>query len=78
VTRHEFTLTPAYKACLLVRHSGGQRHLIMAIAHSTALHSGVLRPKWDLYVTSFPMDLQDHCERGVCWGGGGRDEEPEE
>ena len=32
VTRREFTLTPAYKACLLVRHSGGQRHLIMAIA----------------------------------------------
>ena len=32
VTRSEFTLAPAYKACLLVRHSGGQRHLIMAIA----------------------------------------------
>jgi hypothetical protein len=38
VTRSEFTLAPAYKACLLVRHSGGQRHLIMAIAHGTALH----------------------------------------
>jgi hypothetical protein len=35
VTRSEFTLVPAYKACLLVRHSGGQRHLIMAIAHGT-------------------------------------------
>jgi hypothetical protein len=35
VTRSEFTLAPAYKACLLVRHSGGPRHLIMAIAHST-------------------------------------------
>jgi hypothetical protein len=41
VTRSEFTLAPVYKACLLVRHSGGQHHLIMAIAHSTALH----RPK---------------------------------
>ena len=35
VTRSEFTLAPAYKACLLVRHSGGPRHLIMAIALST-------------------------------------------
>ena len=35
VTRSEFTLAPAYKACLLVRHSGGPRHLIMAIARST-------------------------------------------
>ena len=35
VTRREFTLAPAYKACLLVRHSGGQRHLIMAIALGT-------------------------------------------
>jgi hypothetical protein len=35
VTRSEFTLTPAYKACLLVRHSGGPRHLIMAIARGT-------------------------------------------
>jgi hypothetical protein len=35
VTRSEFTLAPAYKACLLVRHSGGQRHLIMAIARGT-------------------------------------------
>jgi hypothetical protein len=38
VTRHEFTLTLAHKACLLVRHSGSQHHLIMAIAHGTALH----------------------------------------
>ena len=35
VTRSEFTLAPAYKACLLVRHSEGQRHLIMAIARGT-------------------------------------------
>ena len=35
VTRSEFTLAPAYKACLLVRHSGGPRHLIMAIARGT-------------------------------------------
>jgi hypothetical protein len=42
VTRSEFTLAPAYKACLLVRHSGGQRHLIMAIARCTALHSLLL------------------------------------
>jgi hypothetical protein len=41
VTRSEFTLAPAYKACLLVRHSRGQRHLIMAIARSTALHMNV-------------------------------------
>jgi hypothetical protein len=35
VTRSEFTLAPACKACLLVRHSGGPRHLIMAIALGT-------------------------------------------
>jgi hypothetical protein len=35
VTRREFTLALAHKACLLVRRSGSQRHLIMAIAHST-------------------------------------------
>jgi hypothetical protein len=35
VTRSEFTLAPAYKACLLVRHSGGLRHLIMVIARGT-------------------------------------------
>jgi hypothetical protein len=35
VTRSEFTLAPAYKACLLVRHSEGPHHLIMAIAHGT-------------------------------------------
>jgi hypothetical protein len=35
VTRSEFTLAPAFKACLLVRHSGGQRPLIMEIAHGT-------------------------------------------
>jgi hypothetical protein len=37
VTRREFTLAPAYKACLLVRHSGGQRHLIMVIARGSRL-----------------------------------------
>jgi hypothetical protein len=31
----EFTLALAHTACLLVRHSGSQRHLIMATAHST-------------------------------------------
>jgi hypothetical protein len=32
-------LFPRYhKACLLVRRSGSQCHLIMAIAHGTALH----------------------------------------
>jgi hypothetical protein len=35
VTRHEFTLALVHKACLLVRHSESQRHLIMAIAHGT-------------------------------------------
>lgn len=35
VTRSEFTLAPVYKACLLVRHSGGQGHLIIAIARCT-------------------------------------------
>jgi hypothetical protein len=35
VTRSESSLAPAYKACLLVRHSGGQCHLIMASARST-------------------------------------------
>jgi hypothetical protein len=39
VTRHEFTLALAHKACLLVRRSGSQRHLIMAIAHGMALYS---------------------------------------
>ena len=39
VTGHEFTLALAHKSCLLVRHSGSQRHLIMAIAHGTALHT---------------------------------------
>jgi hypothetical protein len=38
VTRREFTLALAHKACFLVRRSGSQRHLIMAIAHGTALH----------------------------------------
>jgi hypothetical protein len=38
VTGHEFTLALAHKACLLVRRSGSQHHLIMAIAHGTALH----------------------------------------
>jgi hypothetical protein len=35
VARSEFTLAPAYRTCLLVRHSGGPRHLIMAIARGT-------------------------------------------
>jgi hypothetical protein len=39
VTGREFTLALAHKACLLVRCSGSQHHLIMAIAHSTALHT---------------------------------------
>jgi hypothetical protein len=38
VTRREFTLALVHKACLLVRRSGSQCHLIMAIAHGTALH----------------------------------------
>jgi hypothetical protein len=38
VAGREFTLALAHKACLLVRHNGSQHHLIMAIAHSTALH----------------------------------------
>ena len=46
MTRREFTLALAHKACLLVRHSGSQRHLIMAIAHGTALHNGP--GKWKL------------------------------
>ena len=35
MTRREFTLALAHKACLLVRRSGSQRHLIMAIAHGS-------------------------------------------
>ena len=35
MTRREFSLALAHKACLLVRRSGSQLHLIMAIAHST-------------------------------------------
>ena len=35
MTRSEFTLAPSYKASLLVSHSGGPRHLIMAIARGT-------------------------------------------
>jgi hypothetical protein len=38
VTRREFTLALAHKACLLVRRSGSQHHLIMAIAHGPTLH----------------------------------------
>jgi hypothetical protein len=38
VTGREFTLALAHKACLLVRRSGSQHHLIMVIAHGTALH----------------------------------------
>jgi hypothetical protein len=43
VTRREFTLGLAHKAYLLVRRSGSQRHLIMAIARRTALHRGHLK-----------------------------------
>jgi hypothetical protein len=46
VTGCEFTLALAYKAYLLVRRSGSQRYLIMAIAHGTALHNGP--GKWKL------------------------------
>jgi hypothetical protein len=35
VTRCEFTLALAHKAYLLIRRSGSQRHLRMAIAHGT-------------------------------------------
>ena len=42
MTGREFTFALAHKACLLVRHSGSQRHLLMAIAHGTALHSDLL------------------------------------
>ena len=35
MTGREFTLALAHKACLLVRRSGSQRHLIMAIARGT-------------------------------------------
>jgi hypothetical protein len=52
VTRSEFTLAPAYKACLLVRHSGGQHHLIMVISRGTALHT--IYPAW--YPLSFVDD----------------------
>jgi hypothetical protein len=38
MTGCEFTLALVHKSCLLVRHSGSQHHLIMAIAHGTALH----------------------------------------
>ena len=38
MTMREFTLALAHKACLLVRCSGSQRRLIMAIARGTALH----------------------------------------
>ena len=47
VTRSEFTLVPAYKACLLVRHSRGQHHLIMVIARGMALHSNYWRHAHD-------------------------------
>jgi hypothetical protein len=35
ITPREFTLALAHKACLLVRRSGSQCHLIMLIAHGT-------------------------------------------
>ena len=35
VTWHEFTLAPTHITCSPVRHSGGQRHLVMAIAHGS-------------------------------------------
>jgi hypothetical protein len=49
VTRREFTLALAHKACLLVRCSGSQRHLIMAIAHGMALHT--LLAVWLTHIT---------------------------
>jgi hypothetical protein len=41
VTWHEFTLAPVHFTCLPVRHRGGQRHLVMAIAHGSpqSVHS---------------------------------------
>jgi hypothetical protein len=38
VTGREFTLALVHKACLLVRRSGSQHHLILAIAQGTPLH----------------------------------------
>jgi hypothetical protein len=35
VTWHEFTLAPVHITCFPVRHSRGQRHLVMAIAHGS-------------------------------------------
>jgi hypothetical protein len=35
VTWHEFTPAPAHIACLLVRHCGSQRHLVMVIVHGS-------------------------------------------
>ena len=35
VTWHEFTLAPVHITCFPVRHSGGQRHLVMAIAYGS-------------------------------------------
>jgi hypothetical protein len=58
VTRREFTLALAHKACLLVRRSGSQRHLIMAIAHSThAIARGMALHKTAMLFSSFCSDL---------------------
>ena len=57
MTRREFTLAPAYKACLLVRHSGGQRHLIMAIARGTALHTWPQVVVQAIHISLFPTSL---------------------
>ena len=47
MTGREFTLALAHKACLLVRRSGSQRHLIMAIAHGThAIARGTALHRW--------------------------------
>ena len=46
MTRREFTLALAHKACLLVRHSGGPDHLIMVIASGTHGSSQKLLAAW--------------------------------
>jgi hypothetical protein len=48
VTRRELTLALAHKACLLVRRSGSQSHLIMAIARGTALHRWRWFSDWEI------------------------------
>jgi hypothetical protein len=54
VTRHEFTLALAHKACF--RCSGSQHHLIMAIAHGThAIARGMALHSWDYPVPSIVL-----------------------